>query len=247
VTAGAPSSAPIRVPELAPGLGRLIVPRRSEAPWVPLDDIADELATRVIELAGDARRLAAEVGDRGSVLQALGRPAWLAAWEQAVRRTAERVAGHLDDQIERVGRGVRMPRRKRRARKLAGVERRALVARLSAGGAGLVDALDEVARTAARLAGSGGADQDEEAQDLWRDAVQTAARRLEAAWLALEQAVAAERRRWEPEVAALARWRPALWPVVVVWAVGAGVLMWLGLVLGGYVDAPVWLARRLGF
>jgi len=242
-----PSSAPVRVPELAPALGRLIVPRRSETPWVPLDDVGDELATRVIELAGEARRLAAEGGDRVSVLEALGRPGWLAAWDQAVRRASERVADHLDDQIERVGRRVRMPRRKRRARMLAGVERRALVARLSAGGSGLVDALDEVARAAARLEGAAGEDRDDEAQAAWRDAVQAAARRLEAAWLALEQAVEAERRRWEPELAALARWRPALWPVLVGWAVGAAVLMWLGLVLGGYLDAPVWLARRLGF
>jgi len=235
----------VRVPELAPALGRLIVPRRSEAPWIPLDDIADELATRVIEFAGEARRLVAEDGDRAAVLEALGRAAWLSAWEQAVRRAAERIADHLDDQIERIGRGVRMPRRKRRARKLVGVERRALVARLSAGGAGLVEALDEVDRTAAALRDSTALDDD--AHGAWRDAVQTAARRLEAAWLALEEAVAAERKRWDPELAALAAWRPALWPVLVAWAVGAGLLIWFGLVLGGYVDAPAWLARRLGF
>ena len=39
---------PLRVPELAPSLGRLLVPRRLEEPWVPLDDIREELATRVI-------------------------------------------------------------------------------------------------------------------------------------------------------------------------------------------------------
>ncbi|HTY05267.1 MAG TPA: hypothetical protein VMC86_02020 [Gemmatimonadales bacterium] len=245
MTAHAAERSPIRIPELAPALGRLIVPRRSEPPWIPLDDIADELATAVIELGGEARRLVAEGGDRDAVLAALGRARWLAAWEQAVRRASERVGDHLDDQIERVGRGVRMPRRKRRARKLVGVERRALVARLSAGGSGLVEALDEVDRTAARLQEAPAGD--DEAHDLWREAVQTAARRLEAAWLALEEAVLVERKHWEPELAALAAWRPALWPAILAWAVGAAVVIWLGLVLGGWVDAPAWLARRLGF
>jgi len=30
---------PLRVPELAPSLGRVLVPRRLTEPWVPLDDI----------------------------------------------------------------------------------------------------------------------------------------------------------------------------------------------------------------
>jgi len=235
----------VRVPEMAPALGRLIVPRRSAPLWIPLDDIADELATRVIELAGEARRVTAEHGDRERAVDALSRPAWLGAWEHAVRRASERVADTLDDQIERLGRGVRMPRRKRRARKLAGVERRALTARLSVGGTGLVNALDELARAGARVRAA--ETLDDEAHHAWQDAVQMAARRLEAAWLALEDAVLTERQRWDPELAALAQWRPSLWPVILVWAVGAGALLWLGLILGGYLDAPQWLARLLHF
>ena len=46
---------PLRVPELAPSLGRIIVPRRLLDPWVPLDDIREELATRVLELGGEGR------------------------------------------------------------------------------------------------------------------------------------------------------------------------------------------------
>jgi hypothetical protein len=45
----------------------------------------------------------------------------------------------------------------------------------------------------------------------------------------------------------LARWRPALWPVALLWAPIATALIWLGLVLGGYLPAPAWLASRLGF
>ncbi|HYK11778.1 MAG TPA: hypothetical protein VEV39_13360 [Gemmatimonadales bacterium] len=238
----------VRVPELAPALGRLIVPRRTDALWIPLDDVADELVTRVIEAAGEARRLTNENAPPDRVLEALGRTAWLAAWEHAVRRAADRVADSLDDQIERIGRGVRMPRRKRRIRKLTSAERRSLTARLSVGGAELVKALDDLARvsTKVRSAESAG-DLDDETHHAWQDAVQTAARRLEAAWLALEDAVRAERTRWDPELSALAHWRPSLWPVLVWWAVGAGALLWLGLILGGFVDAPYWLAQLLHF
>jgi len=81
----------------------------------------------------------------------------------------------------------------------------------------------------------------------WQDALRAAARRLEAAWLALETGVAEERRRWAVETDAIARWRPSLWPVIVGLTPLAAGLIWLGLVLGGYLPAPAWLAGRLGF
>ena len=56
---------PLRVPELAPSLGRVLVPRRLVDPWVPLDDIREELATRVIELGGEARAARAPGRARG--------------------------------------------------------------------------------------------------------------------------------------------------------------------------------------
>ena len=82
---------PLRVPELAPSLGRIIVPRRQQAPWVPLDDIREELATRVLELGAEGRAAAEREGDvggadRARVLETTGRRAWAAAWDQAVRR-----------------------------------------------------------------------------------------------------------------------------------------------------------------
>jgi hypothetical protein len=83
--------------------------------------------------------------------------------------------------------------------------------------------------------------------EAWQEALRTAARRLEAAWLALEQQVAAERGRWEPELAEIGRWRPSLVPAVLWWLPVAALLVWLGLVLGGYLPAPEWLAARLGF
>lgn len=235
---------PLRVPELAPALGRLLVPRRLEEPWVPLDDIREELATRVLELGGEARTAALQE-DRDRVLDALGRRAWLAAWERAARRAGERVSSALDSEITRAARRARMPRRQVRRALLAASERRAISGRIAAGGESLVGALDALdnAASAARQASV----LDRAAHAEWQDAIGTAARRLEAAWLALEAEVAAERRLWAPEIAAVGRWRPALWPAVLIWAPVAAAALWLGLVLGGYLPAPEWLAQALGF
>jgi len=63
----------------------------------------------------------------------------------------------------------------------------------------------------------------------------------------VETQVADEQRRWAEEIDAVARWRPSLWPLIALWTPLAIALVWLGLVLGGYVPAPAWLAARLGF
>jgi hypothetical protein len=235
---------PLRVPELSSPLGRLIVPRRLEEPWIPLDDAREELATRVIELAGEGRR-AAEREDREAVLAATSSGAWLAAWEQSVRAVAERVAKALDQEIELAARRARMPQRRWQKRLLASSERRALAARLATGGESFVAALRalESASTVVRQASV----LDRDAHAAWQEALRAAARRLEAAWLELEAAVAAERARWLPEIGDVAAWRPSLWPVFVLWTPFAALVIWLGLVLGGYLPAPAWLAQRLGF
>src|SRR5207247_145550 len=88
---------------------------------------------------------------------------------------------------------------------------------------------------------------DKAAHAEWQEALRAAARRLEAAWLALETQVADEHRRWADEIDAVARWRPSLWPLVALWTPLGVALVWLGLVLGGYLPAPAWLAARLGF
>ena len=235
---------PLRVPELAPSLGRVIVARRREAPWVPLDDIREELATAVLELAGEGRGAAARE-DRAQVLEVTGRRAWAAAWDQAVRRAAARVADALQAEIVRTARQVRLPRRRLRGRLLAMGEKRAIAARFGTGGAAFVAALDELDAAALRVQGATVLDKD--AHAAWQEALRAAARRLEAAWLALEAEVEEERRRWTPEIETLARWRPALWPVALLWAPVAAALIWLGLILGGYLPAPAWLASRLGF
>jgi hypothetical protein len=108
-----------------------------------------------------------------------------------------------------------------------------------------VDALDALDAAAARVRGASVLEKDAHAD--WQEALRAAARRLEAAWLALEDEVAAERQRWEPEIADVVAWRPILWPIFALWVPLTALLLWLGLVLGGYLSAPAWLAARLGF
>ena len=235
---------PLRVPELAPSLGRLLVPRRLANPWVPLDDIREELATRIIELGGAARGAAARE-QRELVLEALSRRAWLAAWERAVRRAAERVARALDHAITAAARRVRMRRRRWRRRLVSGGERRAIAARLGSGAERFVAALDALDAAADRARQASVLDKEAHAE--WQEALRAAARRLEAAWLALEDELVAEARRWAPEIDAVARWRPSLWPILAVWIPLAVAGIALGLILGGYVPAPSWLAAPLGF
>src|SRR5437879_9519239 len=144
---------PLRVPELAPSLGRVIVRRGLFDPWVPLDDSREELATRVLELGGDGRATAAREAegnqDRGRILEVTGRRAWAAAWEHAVRRAGARVADALDAEITRTARQVRLARRRLRRHLLTSAEKRAIAGGAGAGGAPFRGAL------ARRAAGGG--------------------------------------------------------------------------------------------
>src|SRR5213080_2914712 len=117
--------------------------------------------------------------------------------------------------------------------------------RLAAGGEPLVAALDTLDGVATRVREASVLDKAAHAE--WQEALRTAARRLEAAWLALETQVVDEHRRWADEIDAVPRWRPSLWPLVTLWTPLGVALVWLGLVLGGYLPAPAWLAARLGF
>ena len=243
---------PLRVPELAPSLGRIIVPRRQKEPWVPLDDIREELATRVLELGGEGRAAAAREADgnggadqRARVLETTSRRAWTAAWDHAVRRAGARIADALDAELTRTAQRVRLPRRRLRRLLLTTGEKRAIVARLGTCGGTFVAALDELETAAARAGDASVLEKD--AHAAWQEALRTVARRLEAAWLALEDEVEEEHKRWQPEIDTLAAWRPKLWPVLLAWLPLGVLLLWLGLVMGGYLPAPAWLAALLGF
>ncbi len=242
----ADSSPGIRVPELGPSLGHMVVPSagvpgspspvpRSPFPRPELDDIRYDLVTAIFELAGEAREWSAGA-DRDLALSALNRAAWLHAWERAVAAAAERVAAAIDAALQGAARESRMPTRRARRLVLGPIERRAIAGRLGAGGGPLLASLDLLEETIPSLRTA--ASLDPAAHEAWHRGLTTAARRLEAAWLALDDATGRERQRWSREVEAVRCWRRPLWPVWVVAAVLFGLATWLGLVIGGYLPAP---------
>jgi hypothetical protein len=166
---------------------------------------------------------------------------WLEAWEKTTSDIATMLVDRVNLRLAGQARAVRMPRRLRRQVTLDAAEVRGVSSRLGAAGARLVPALDEVHACGQQLRSASAAERD--ALERWQGAVVTASGRTEAAWLALEDAVDAELARWNDVAATVARWRRPWWPVMAVGAPATALALWLGLVLGGYVTPPAWLAR----
>jgi hypothetical protein len=231
---------PLRVPELGPSLGKLVSGSERRAGWIPLDEIRYQLATRIIDGAGEARRLAANE-ERASALAAIGRVAWQEAWDEAIASTAGTLADRISAHLEAEAVAVGMSRKRRVQLGVGETDRRALAARLGSAGANLIPVLDVLERDAVGAAKATGLEPD--ALERWQETLKLAARRLEAAWLALERAVETEGDRWHAVADEVAGWRKPLWPVYAVGIVIGAVVLWLGLVFGGYVSPPGWLER----
>ncbi|MBI4503878.1 MAG: hypothetical protein HY700_22285 [Gemmatimonadetes bacterium] len=226
---------PLRVPELGPSLGKLVTGTGRDPGGLSLASIRYQLVTKMIESAGEARRLAGN-DERSAAIFALSPVFWLTAWEETVNAVAaaliERVSGSITCEAE----VVRMPARLRAKLLPSATERRALTARLGSAGAGLVPALDELERRgAAALTATA---MERAALEAWHDALRTAARRLEAAWLALEDRAELELARWDPVIQRAAKWRKSLTPVWIASVAALAVAAWLGLTLGGFIPAP---------
>jgi hypothetical protein len=222
------------VPELGPSLGRLTDPGAepgSESPDVRLDDIRLHLVTGVFELAGAARGFAA-AGDRQGAMASLSRVAWLGLWEKALVSAAERITASVNSGLEVAAEESRFPRRRLAPLRLRPDDTRAIAARLGRGGAPFVAALDQLEQAARGSAPNG------DVEGAWRDQLNAAARRLEAAWLALESAAAAEQRHWQMDVDRVRRWRRPRWPLWLLTVLVVGAAGYLGLVLGGYLPVP---------
>jgi hypothetical protein len=219
------------VPELGPLLGRLSVPRGPASGLVPLDDIRLRLVSELFDLAGAAREFAGE-GDIPGAVQSLNRQGWLAAWERAVDAAAKRVAERISARIESAAAEVRLPKKKLQRLLLTEEERRGIEVRLGSGGSFLVEALDELEATVRE------ASRKPVPASRWRDALGGVARRLESAWVALEEAAAREEASWQQDIAEIRRWRRAQWPLWIVTLVVLGASLYLGAVLGGLTPAP---------
>jgi hypothetical protein len=158
----------------------------------------------------------------------LNRVALLELWEKAVAAAAERVTATVNARLRAAGEESRYPERRLGQLLLTPDDTRAVGARLGSGGAGFVAALDSLEQ----IGRSGSASRE------WRDALTAAARRLEAAWLALEESAEAEQRHWTAEVERVRAWRRPAWPLWLVTLLVLAAATWLGLVLGGYLPVP---------
>jgi len=235
---GSPVLLPLRVPEIGPYLGKVVSGTGRQPGGLCLDAVRVRLAGRVFERAGEARRLASR-DHREAAVAAIGRTAWLEAWEEAVGSAALLVLDRAQAHLEAEMRAVRLPGRLRRRTLPSADERMAVGARLGSAGAVLVSSLDAVETLGTAAVSATGLQRD--AMTAWQTALCTAGRRLEASWLALEDAVEEESAHWRRVADSVSRWRPALWPMVVLTVLATGAALWLGLVFGGYVEPPSWL------
>ena len=226
---------PLRIPELGPSLGKLVTGTGRNPGGLDLATVRHQLVTRLFDHAGEARRLAAN-GERAPAIAALARANWLGAWEEAVAALADAAWKSVQVRLAREADAVSMPPKARERRFPGATERRALVARLGSAGAGLVRALDDLeGRSSAALEATALERMD---MDAWQNALRTAARRLEDAWITLEDRVGSELARFDTAVARVGSWRKPLWPVWVAGAVALLLAVWLGLVMGGFLPAP---------
>jgi hypothetical protein len=228
-----------QIPELGPSLGRLVDPPLTRedrgALDLVLDDIRLELVTGMFELAGAARSFAAS-GDRQGAVSSFSRVAWLGLWERAVAASAERLAQLVNARLDDAAAEARLPARLLEGYKLKADDVRAIASRLGSGGASFVNALDALEHTVPGAAASGS--RGRAGQEGWESALAAAARRLEAAWLALVAEARVEQDRWKAEIDRARAWRR---PTAALWLLSAAVLAiatYLGLVLGGYLPVP---------
>lgn len=225
----------LTIPELGPALGKLAVPSASPGTSVlPVEDLRLKLVNQLFEQAGDARRWLRE-GDRPLAFETINRQTWEAAWNGAVHSVAARIAERANARMLAAGQESRISAKRLAALALNEDEIRSLAARLGRAGEPLLESLHQL-EAVAHHARSERATAEVEAE--WQDGLSTAARRTEASWLALEERVGEEWRRWETEIAGLRSWHRPTWPLVLVGVATFGLLLWGGLMVGGYVPIP---------
>lgn len=219
---------PLRVPELGPALGRLILPSGApvSSPPAPLTHLASirlELVTALFERGGAARD-ELERGNVAGAVQRLAPEGWRQLWDAAAARAAAVVRTRIDAELARAAGRSGFPLRRLQRLAVTDLEAESIELRLVACAAPLVGALEELAR--ARTTGG------------WPETLVRAAQALEVSWLELESVAGAEEAAWRPEAARIAAWRRARWPRWVVAGSVFAVALYAGLVLGGYLPVP---------
>jgi hypothetical protein len=227
------------LPELGPWLGRLCNAGAATRfrHFVPLDDIRLALATGVLDLAGAARGFSPD--DHAAIVGSLHARNWRQLWEKALGDAASRTADAIDAGFASAAALSRFPRRRLARLQVSEAERAAMKARLGAGAVPFEESLVrlEDLAGAAGSSGRGG----EAAFSRWSDGLAAAARQLETAWMALEEAADREGARWKVEIDKVRDWTRPRWPLWVLSALLVGAASWLGLVLGGFLKVPAWL------
>lgn len=232
MTTGSPSSS-LLVPELGGALGRVAAPGASRT-HPDLDGIRLALATDLFSAAGQARELAAQ-GDPVAAVETLAAPLWAEIWERAV---VDAGTGLVDTVLGRFRSAAAESRMTRSALERwipTEPERRAIAAHLGKGTRRLDLALSSLAESANRVAAQ---PTDSNALSNWSEAVDLCARRLEAAWIELLEAVDKEQRRWSIEVARVRHWHRPRWPMWIISGLLIAAATYLGLIFGGFIEPP---------
>ncbi len=219
------------VPELGPALGRLTARPGVAAGPIPLDDLRLQLVTVVFEHAATARAFM----DDPAAASALNRAVWLGAWEDTVAAVAARLGDYIDRELAAAAAESRLPRKQRERLPLAESDRRAIAGRLGAGSLPFFRSLDALDRTIPAASATGS--RAEAGVKEWREALLAVARRLESAWIGLEEAAGREPATWASAIEQVRAWRRPTWPVWTATAVLLLAAAYVGLVFGGYLPA----------
>jgi hypothetical protein len=231
-------SATATLPELGPWLGRLCNAGAASRfrHVVPLDDIRLALATGVLDLAGAARGFSPD--DHAAIVGSMHPRSWRQLWEKALTDATSRTADAINAGFEAAAAVSRFPRRRLARLHVTDAERAAMKARLGAGAIPFEESLVRLED----LAGSAGAPgRGDAAFSRWSDGLAAAARQLESAWMALEEAADREAARWTVEIDKVRNWTRPRWPLWLLSALLIAAASWLGLVLGGFLKVPGWL------
>ena len=227
------------LPELGPWLGRLCNAGAATRfrHFVPLDDIRLALATGVLDLAGAARGFSPD--DHAAIVGSLHARNWRRLWEEALGDASTRTADAIDSGFASAAALSRFPKRRLARIQVNDTERAAMKARLGAGAIPFEESLvrlDDLAGAAGSSARGS-----EAAFNRWTDGLAAAARALESAWMALEEAADAEGARWKVEIDKVRDWTRPRWPLWLFSGLVIAASTWLGLVLGGFLEVPGWL------